>query len=266
MDGLRWILLVAGILVVIGVLLFSRLQANKAERRAAKRGSDDVESADTSNRGDRVEPVIGSGAAAADQASAEANDDYANRFPPLGGEQVDIEDVAPPGGVAVAEADAEPKGSGDAAGPGGDRDLSDVPQRIVTVRIVGNGDDTFPGDKLVLSLRGIGMRHGRFGIFHRYDGNDEQRVVFSAASLVEPGSFDLENLKEQTFPGISLFMVLPGPIDGAEAFDSMMAASRTLTQSLNAELLDESGSTLSIQRERYLREEIIQYQLENRLV
>ena len=55
-------------------------------------------------------------------------------------------------------------------------------------------------------------------------------------------------------------MVLPGPMDGAQAFDLMMEAARALSQSLNAELLDESGSTLSIQRERYLREEIIQYQ------
>ena len=54
-----------------------------------------------------------------------------------------------------------------------------------------------------------------------------RRVVFSAASLVEPGSFDLENIKAQKIPGISLFMVLPGPIDGAEAFDLMMAAART---------------------------------------
>jgi hypothetical protein len=29
---------------------------------------------------------------------------------------------------------------------------------------------------------------------------------------------------------------------------------------LNGDLLDESGSTLSIQRERYLREEVIQFQ------
>ncbi len=40
----------------------------------------------------------------------------------------------------------------------------------------------------------------------------------------------------------------------------MVAAARALTQSLNAELVDESGSTLSVQRERYLREEIIQFQ------
>ena len=104
------------------------------------------------------------------------------------------------------------------------------------------------------------MRHGQFGIFHRHDGNDEDKVIFSAASLVEPGSFDLANIKDQEIPGISLFMVLPGPVDGAAGFDLMMTAARALSQSLNAELLDESGSTLSIQRERYLREEIIQYE------
>ena len=276
MDGLRWILLVAGVLVVVGVLLFSRRQANKSEQRAADSADSGLDTA-ASAAGDRVEPVLGSGGESDYSASADAQASYADRIPPLGGEQVDIEDIVPPGGGAAAEPSLEPQPAADdpmdddgaveeGIGSDLDRDPADVPQKIVTVRIVGNGDDTFPGDKLVLSLRGIGMRHGRFGIFHRYDGNDEQRVVFSAASLVEPGSFDLENLKDQTFPGISLFMVLPGPIDGAEAFDSMMAASRTLTQSLNAELLDETGSTLSIQRERYLREEIIQYQLENRLV
>jgi FtsZ-interacting cell division protein ZipA len=40
----------------------------------------------------------------------------------------------------------------------------------------------------------------------------------------------------------------------------MMTAARELSKSLDAELLDETGSTLSIQRERYLREEIIQYE------
>lgn len=133
-------------------------------------------------------------------------------------------------------------------------------QKIVTLRIVARDDDAFPGDDLVLSLRGIGMRHGKFGIFHRHDGNDEDKVIFSAASLVEPGSFDLANIKDQEIPGISLFMVIPGPVDGASGFDLMMSAARALSQSLNAELLDESGSTLSIQRERYLREEIIQYE------
>ena len=140
------------------------------------------------------------------------------------------------------------------------RPPGEVPQKIVTLRLVAGEGATFRGDELILSMRGIGLRHGKFGIFHRYDGSDETRTIFSAASLVEPGSFDLANIKEQELPGISLFLVLPGPVEGAESFDMMMEAARTIAQSLNGELLDESGSTLSIQRERYMREEIIQFE------
>ena len=213
MDGLRWVLLIFGALVIVGVLIYSRRERN----RGAESPPSDTP-AETPDPGEpRLEPTFG-------------------------------DDEIPADAEAEVVIDGEPA-------PG-----EDTPQKIVTLRIIAGDKQPFAGDELVLSLRGIGMRHGRFGIFHRYDGNDEDRVVFSAASLVEPGSFDLENIKEQKIPGISLFMVLPGPIDGAEAFDQMIAASRTLTQSLNAELLDESGSTLSIQRERYLREEIIQFQ------
>lgn len=133
-------------------------------------------------------------------------------------------------------------------------------QMIVTLRLVAGKHRYFKGDELALALRGLGLRHGKFGIFHRYDGNDEKKTVFSVASLVEPGSFDLKNLKEQEIPGISLFLVLPGPMDGPHAFDMMMEASRTLVQGLGGDLLDETGSTLSIQRERFMREEIIKYQ------
>jgi FtsZ-interacting cell division protein ZipA len=45
----------------------------------------------------------------------------------------------------------------------------------------------------------------------------------------------------------------------------MIAAARTLAQSLNGELVDESGSTLSIQRERYMREEIVQFEHNNKV-
>ncbi len=158
--------------------------------------------------------------------------------------------------------------SGDAASPGDPAVAHDqtagaegaAKQKIVTLRLVARNQGSFQGDELILSMRGIGLRRGKFGIFHRFDGDEESDAVFSAASLVEPGHFDIENIKEQALPGISLFLVLPGPIEGVEAFDQMIAAARTLAQSLNGVLLDESGSTLSIQRERYMREEIVQFE------
>ena len=212
MDGLRWLLLLVGLLVIGGVYLYSRREKAPADEDEAPL--------------DRVEPSL-------DDANP-----VAEQF--LIDEETSSDDV----GVEDEE----------------DLTAADTPQKIVTVRIVARETKSFPGDELILSMRGIGLRHGKFGIFHRYDGSDESKTIFSAASLLEPGSFDLQNIKGQEIPGISLFMVLPGPVDSTEAFDSMMASARTLTQSLNGELLDESGSTLSIQRERYLREEIIQFQ------
>ena len=203
MDGLRWLLLLFGLLVIAGVYFYSRRDKKPAES----------------------EPVAG------------------RLEPTLGGDAEAVVEELPPEETELSE---------------------DTPgeslQKIVTLRLVAKEGESFAGDELILGMRGIGLRHGKFGIFHRYEGTDENSTIFSAASLVEPGSFDLSNIKEQQLPGISLFLILPGPIDGAEAFDMMMSAARALAQTLDAELLDESGSTLSIQRERYLREEIIQFE------
>ncbi len=212
MDGLRWLLLFFGVLVVAGVYFYSRRERDKQKQEPVD--------------GQRVVPSL-------DSDTANSNDPEST----------------------------ESSHDGDA----GQAHLQsgDAPQKIVTLRLVARDGAAFRGDELILSMRGIGLRHGKFGVFHRFDGNDENRTIFSAASLVEPGSFDLANIKDQELPGISLFLVLPGPVDGVEAFDLMMAAARALAQTLNGELLDESGSTLSIQRERYMREEIIKYQHSN---
>jgi cell division protein ZipA len=210
MDGLRWLLLLFGLLVIAGVYFYSRRQKASPEKEHLS--------------SDRVEPTLG----ADDPDSDDEVED------PSLAEAVDDRDAP----VAAEK----------------------IPQKIVTLRLVARDGGSFRGDELILSLRGIGMRHGKFGIFHRYDGTNEDETVFSAASLVEPGSFDLTNIKEQEIPGISLFLILPGPVEAAEAFDMMMEAARAVAQALDGELLDESGSTLSIQRERYMREEVIQFE------
>ena len=140
-----------------------------------------------------------------------------------------------------------------------------LPDKIVTIRLLCRDKRGFAGDELVLALRESGLRHGRFGIFHHYvddavESDPGVVPVFSVASLTEPGSFDLTRLRNDSFPGVSLFMGLPGPLDGIAAFDGMVATARAIATRLEADLVDEQGSTLSIQRERYLREEVIQFQ------
>ena len=132
--------------------------------------------------------------------------------------------------------------------------------KIVAIRMMSGTDGGFSAEKLILALRDAGLRHGEFGIFHRLAATDENRSDFSVASLIEPGSFDLTRVKKDFYPGVSIFLQLPGPDNGLEAFDDMLQTSKSLAAKLDAELLDEQGSTLSIQRERYMREEVIQFQ------
>lgn len=218
MDGLRWLLLAVGVVVIVGVYCYSRRGSPAPEREALAN--------------ERVEPSFGAtdGAPAADTELA--------ALPPAALTQDTGRDIAP-----VPLAVGEP-----------------AAQKIVTLRLVARGRGTFRGDELILGLRGIGMRHGKFGIFHRFGGDPGDSAIFSAASLVEPGSFDLSNIKDQAIPGISLFAVFPGPVAAVEAFDLMLSAARAMAKTMEADLLDESGNTLSIQRQRYLREEIIAFE------
>ncbi len=227
MDELRLTLLVLGIGVVAFVYWHSRRQARLRDAR----------------RDVRREPAL-------DDSRIGPEEDTAS-LPELDDEERD-------GDLAAADAETAEEAAEETEET--DERPQPIEQKIVTLRLVARGEEHFSGEQVVLALRRLGLKHGKFGIFHRVDGPDDQDIVFSVASLVEPGSFDLTNLRQQRLPGVSMFMVLPGPKDGPEAFDEMMQTARALADTLEGELLDEAGSTMSIQRERFLREEIIQYQ------
>ena len=131
-----------------------------------------------------------------------------------------------------------------------------APDRIVALRLIPRSGE-LAAERAVQALRGAGLEHGRYSIFHRQLGANKEG--FSVASLTEPGSFDLGNLGDTTIAGLSFFLVLPGAGDAVARFDAMVETARALSVELVADLFDERGSSWSSQRERYLREELIEY-------
>jgi cell division protein ZipA len=130
------------------------------------------------------------------------------------------------------------------------------PERVVALRLIPRGAE-LPTERAVSALRNAGLEHGRYAIFHRQLGTN--REGFSVASLTEPGSFDVEHIDDSTIAGLSFFLVLPGSGDPVSRFDAMVETARALSVELAADLFDERGSSWSSQRERYLREELIEY-------
>jgi cell division protein ZipA len=131
-----------------------------------------------------------------------------------------------------------------------------APDRVITLRLIPRGAE-LNTERAVTALTGAGLKHGRYGIFHR-DGVAGE-PAFSVASLTEPGTFDLANEQDATIAGLSFFIVLPGIGDPVARFDAMVETARALSVELQGDLHDERGSSWSVQRERYLREEIIEY-------
>lgn len=116
-------------------------------------------------------------------------------------------------------------------------------RRVVGLRIVGKGGERFTGASLRQALQGEGFVHGEMDIFHRpvTDG----RVLMSAASLTQPGTFNLDNMDASLFRGLNLFAVLPGPLPGREAVDKLLLVGHTLAQRVRGELQDGRGQPLT---------------------
>jgi cell division protein ZipA len=123
--------------------------------------------------------------------------------------------------------------------------------KIIALRLVASVP-RFSGAPLRTALEAESLEFGKYQIFHRAL---PEGVVFSVASMVEPGSFDLEHMFDEQYPGIVLFTQLPGPLDGATMLNELIACARKLQQSLGGVLQDEYGTPLQPARIEQLRRE-----------
>lgn len=242
---LRWVLLGLGLLVVLGVflagLIKSRSRAPETPRSEPQVWPSETESPVPAAESSvpATEPVQPQAGFAA---SFEAED---------GSPGPDAEETLPEGDSGEHPDERETATDG--------ADAVRDTERVVSLRLIPREGEELDAEQTVRALREAGLQHGPYEIFHYCEDRNVPQSGFSVANLVEPGSFDLSNLPDSRLPGVTFFMVLPGSRDPAERFDTMIRIARDLCQSLDARLLDELGNSWSIQRERYLREELIEY-------
>jgi cell division protein ZipA len=131
-------------------------------------------------------------------------------------------------------------------------------QKIVTIRVCAAGDTLWPGAALLSALELHGLAYGRYQVFHRrhVDG----RSLFCVASLIEPGTFDVARMAAEEFRGITLFAVLPGPVEPLLTIDELFAAARGLAQELSGMVQDAKGMPLSPQRAAAMRDDVARFQ------
>jgi cell division protein ZipA len=135
-------------------------------------------------------------------------------------------------------------------------------QKIVTLRVCAVGDSRWSGRDLMSVLEGHGLAYGRYQVYHRKHADGQS--IFFVASLIEPGTFDAARMAEEEFRGVSMFAVLPGPIEPLQAVDALFTTARDLARDLSGTVQDAKGIPFSPQRIATLREDVARFQSSSR--
>ncbi|MGB5250502.1 MAG: cell division protein ZipA C-terminal FtsZ-binding domain-containing protein [Gammaproteobacteria bacterium] len=235
MPELRWILLLLGLVVLAGIYVWDRRR--KTSRKETLSGLPDS----------RVEPRLDG--------------------------ELPWESGASEGASAAILAEPEPPGTfeeqlefevdsayEDAGNPAEQQDPAQ--QKILALHIRSSTGADFGGTELLEAFASENLVYGDYGAFHHLD--ETGKSLFTVVSMLEPGSFPVDEMEGFATRGLSAFMLVR-PQGSVEALAHMIASARRLAGLLGGEVLDETGSTLTNQRATHMKEEIVEHLRQSRL-
>ncbi|MGA9851610.1 MAG: cell division protein ZipA C-terminal FtsZ-binding domain-containing protein [Gammaproteobacteria bacterium] len=133
-------------------------------------------------------------------------------------------------------------------------------QLILALHVTCREQMGFAGADVLSALQASDLHYGQYQVFHRLIKDTTDQSVFSVANMVEPGVLEPESLPQVRIPGLTLFLLLPGPQDGVAACADMLATARGLARQLNGEVLDERHTPLTLEGAQQIRERILEFQ------
>ncbi|MFP5306536.1 MAG: cell division protein ZipA C-terminal FtsZ-binding domain-containing protein [Gammaproteobacteria bacterium] len=222
MSPLQWALLVVGAVAVIAIYVYSRREKSPPRVRSVPHAA----------------PPLPPAAPGSDQIEMFSRGGEFDEF----GVGKPRKRVAPsvaqtPAGNASAAEDA-------AAPPA---PPAQIEEKLVAVLIAEREGTAIFGPKIHAALRAQGLQYGDRKIYHRVDGGS---TVFSVASLIKPGVLDPAEAQSFSTPGLSVFMLLPGPVAPETAVGDLLGTARALARQLNAEVFDSNREPLTAASER----------------
>ena len=123
---------------------------------------------------------------------------------------------------------------------------------LIQVSVIAGSGSFFNGTELKQALLENDLLYGDMGIFHRYN-HDLTQTLFSVASLVEPGTFPIDDMASFECPGIVLFFQTARVSDPLATYDDLVNTSRELAQQLNGIQWDETRQPLGASKIAHMR-------------
>ncbi|MDH5426442.1 MAG: hypothetical protein OEY29_15760 [Gammaproteobacteria bacterium] len=92
----------------------------------------------------------------------------------------------------------------------------------------------FGGTDLLKVINHQQLKFGDMKIYHAYDADN--KTTFSMSNMLQPGHFEPEKISSMRTPGVILFMQLALVSDTVAAFERMLACAETLARDLDGQV------------------------------
>jgi cell division protein ZipA len=135
------------------------------------------------------------------------------------------------------------------------------PSEVLIIHVSMPDNQTISGASLLPMLISMGFKFGEMDIFHRHhDTAGTGPVLFSLASMFNPGTFDIDNMEQISTKGLSLFMTLPCHGEALQNFNMMHNAAKKVSEEFGAQILDSKRSAMTLQTVRHYVEKIREFE------
>ena len=139
---------------------------------------------------------------------------------------------------------------------------SGQPSEVLVLNVMAREGRSFHGDALLRAVITQGLQFGEMNIFHyRFKNHSKGPVIFSLANILNPGTFDLNNMSDFSTIGVSLFLALPAAGSNYEAFEQMLDIAQQLCASLDGELKDDHRNVMTAQTIEHYRQRVRDFEL-----
>lgn len=223
MNLFRWILVGAGTLVMLGLFVYAHLSLSDRRRHQQQQ---------------RKQKTLGEERfyAAGETPLADPEtltSPFSSRAEPSLGNGAETPDTDP----SLSQRDESNESAAEEGGPDSE---------IIVIYVSAQEGEYFTGRQILAAMREHDLRYGKMKIFHQVvevDGRKES--LFGIANMVEPGIFEGSAWDKLQTPGLALFLQIPAPIRGVDAFDTMIDTAVKLAETLHGKLLNDSRDALT---------------------